>query len=142
MTDTVRFHDFSLEDLAITVRIAPDDFKLYPEIPLDSMMGIVEFAKNKDNADSSAEKFKQLLSLLEAVMYPEDYDKFIRRTKPGTRESPNTNPIGLRHVMNMLPWLMEVYGLRPTQQSSASADGSKETDTNSTEGVSVTESTS
>lgn len=142
MTDSVRFHDFSLEDVSISIRIAPDNFKLYPEIPLDSMMEIVKIAKNKEGPDSNTDRFNQLLSLLEAVMYPEDYDRFIQRTKPGTRENPNTHPIGLRHIMNMLPWLMEVYGLRPTQQSSESADGSNETDINLTEGVSEMESTS
>ncbi len=142
MSDTVRFKDFSLEDVNITIRIAPDDFTCYPEIPLDAMMEIAQFARDKDKSDNTMDRFKQLLGLLEAVMYPDDYDRFIARTKAGTRENPNPHPIGLRHVMNMLPWIMEVYGLRPTQESSTSADGSESTNTSSTEGASVTVSTS
>lgn len=125
------------------MRIAPDDFKCYPEIPLDAMMDIAQFAKEKEKDNSNPiEKFQQLLKLFEAVMYPEDYERFISRTKRGTKEKPNPHPIGLQHVMNMLPWVMEVYGLRPTPESSKSADGSDNTSTSSTEDVSVTVSTS
>jgi hypothetical protein len=139
MTDVVRFKDFSLSPEPIVMRIAPDDFKCYPEIPLDVIMELAEAAASQV---SGPERVKQMQDLLEGVMEPVDYATFSKRLKKGTPEQPNPFPIGMRHIREILPWLMEVYGLRPTQESDSSVDGSGDDDTSSTDGVSPTESTS
>lgn len=141
--DNIRFRDFSSSPEPIVMRIAPDVFHLYPEIPLDVMIDIAEASAVKGEEKSGVRgQMESLTQLLQGVIVPEHYDAFIERTKRGTAEKPNPNPIGMRQVQQILPWVLEVYGLRPTQQSSDSADGSDETSTQSTELASDEESTS
>lgn len=139
MTESVRFKDFSLPPEPIVFRVAPDDFRCYPEIPLDAMMDIVVFATT---ATDGRDRMSQVLQLLSSVIVAEDWDKFLARTKRGTVEVPNPHPIGMRLVKDLLPWIMEVYGLRPSQESSESSDGSENDGTSSTAPVSQEESTS
>ncbi len=139
-TADVRFRDFSLPPDNPRFRIAPDEFRCYPEIPLDVMLDVSTFGQGNDV--STRERFGQLMDMLAGVIIAEDYDVFLRRTKRGTPEAPNPNPIGMRVMRDLLPWIMEVYGLRPTQESSGSADGSDDESTSSTEPASDAESTS
>lgn len=137
--DNIRFKDFSGSPEPIIMRIAPDDFRCYPEIPLDVMMDVVKFAGEKVEGVG---RVTQLMELLHGVIMSEDLDQFIARTKRGTKEKPNPHPIGMRHITAILPWIMEVYGLRPTQESSGSADGSDDTGISSTAPASDEASTS
>lgn len=136
MTDVVKYKDFSLSPEPVTFKIAPDEFLCYPEIPLDVLM---EVAEASTTAGTGLDRVKQMLDMLEGVMEPESFATFVARTKKGTTEQPNKNPIGMRHITELLPWLMEVYGLRPTQESDSSADGSDDDDTSSMDGASLTE---
>jgi hypothetical protein len=139
MSDTeVKFRDFSLshDDVVPRFMIAPDTFRCYPEIPLDVMMDVVQMTQQKVDG---IERFKQMMDMLSGVIVAEDWDRFINRTKRATPENPNPSPIGIRHIKELLPWIMEVYGLRPTQESSESADGSDTGSTSSTEPASDTE---
>lgn len=140
--ENLRFVDFSLPPEGPSFEIAPDVFRCYPEIPLDVMMGVADALTDKGEESRGIKRFLQVLDLLAGIMEPMDYDKFIARTKKGTAERPNPNPIGIRHMMKILPWVLEVYGLRPTQESSTSVDGSDADGTSSTEPVSEPASTS
>lgn len=122
MTDPVRFRDFSLSPDPVVIRIDPDEFRCYPEIPLDAVMDLATLASSPAEG---TDRFKQMLDVFGAVMEPESFDLFQRRCRRGTVEVPNPRPIGMNHVRNVLPWLLEVYGLRPTPESSGSADGSE-----------------
>jgi hypothetical protein len=66
----------------------------------------------------------------DSIMMPESAAKFRERGQIGV-----ANPIGMRAITEVIPWLMEVYGLRPTQPSDESSDGSEPTDTSSTDGA-------
>lgn len=125
MMDAARFKDFSLSPEPIIMKIAPDEFKCYPEIPLDVLMDVAEVATT---SGTGVERMKQMMELFAGIMEPASYETFQRRCRRGTVESPNPHPIGMRHIKEMLPWAMEVYGLRPTQESSESSDGSEPTD--------------
>lgn len=138
-TDELYFRDFSGSPKHPVMRVDPDEFRCYPEIPLDTMM---EIASMSQSGGTNMEKFKSWLLIFAGVIIAEDYDRFIARTKKGTIEHPNPSPIGLRHIRDMIPWIMEVYGLRPTQESSASAGGSDKEGTSSTEPASEAVSTS
>lgn len=130
MTDIVRFKDFSLSAEPVTFRIAPDDFECWPEIPLDSL---IELSTLNMNGGDRKEQFDKLKDFFDGIMPPEQAARLRERCRPSTKEAPNPHPIGMRHIQNMLPWLMEVYGLRPTQPSDESEDGSPPADTSSTD---------
>lgn len=137
--DIVRFKDFSLSPEPVTFRIAPDDFECYPEIPLDTLLELA--AISVDSSDRQ-KQFERLKDFFDGIMPTEMAARFRARCKASTPEDPNPQPIGMRHVTAILPWLMEVYGLRPTQQSSESDDGSDPADTSLTESSSDEESMS
>lgn len=140
MSDVVKFMDFSLSPEPVTFKIAPDEFLCYPEIPLDVLMEVAEASTS--GGTTGIDRVKQMLEMLEGVMEPQSFATFVARTKKGTVERPNQNPIGMRHISELLPWLMEVYGLRPTQESDSSVTGSDDDATSLTDGVSLTESIS
>ena len=140
MTDNVRFKDFTISADPIGFRIAPDNFPCYPEIPLDTLMEVAALSQQTDV--SSLERFKQMMDVFVGIIEPHAYELFKRRCRPGTEKEPNPNPIGMRHIRDLLPWVMEVYGVRPTQESSDSADGSNDDDTSLTDGASPEASTS
>ncbi len=136
----VRHMDFSLSPEPVTFTIAPDEFRCVPEIPLDGITDLVKIAR-KQEGESDEARFNRIYEFFDSIMEPESATRFRRRGRRSTPDDVNTNPIGMRHVMQILPWLMEVYGLRPTQASAESSDGSTQTSTPSTDGASPEEST-
>ena len=136
-TTVVKFRDFSLSEEPITFRINPDTFECVPEIALDGLAELAGLAST--GGEDRVKQLDKLKDFFDGVMTYESAALFRKRCKIPTEEEPNPHPIGMRHVKDIIPWLMEVYGLRPTQPSSESSDGSDDEDTSSTDGASPTE---
>ena len=132
----VRFRDFSLSEEPVTFRIAPDTFECWPEIPLDTLTELTGLGVHTDDR---TQQLTKMYDFFDSIMTTESAAVFRRRCRKGTDEDPNPHPVGMRHIRDILPWLMEVYGLRPTQPSDESSDGSAGADGSSTDGVSNTE---
>lgn len=127
-TDIVRFKDFTpdIQD--------PPNFDVYgvhyvclPDIPLDNLAMMATF---NDDALTAAEKTMKMVEFLASCMEDDSGDRFRTNTKRGSK-----TPIGVKTIQQLVPWLLEVYGLRPTQESSESADGSTPDDGSSTDGA-------
>jgi|SRR5262245_1191972 len=127
MTEPVvpRFKDFTISEEPVTFRVAPDTFECVPEVSLDVLMEMADVAELKGDPKGQLAK---MLGFFAGVMTPESYATFVARTKKGARQ-----PIGMRVIVPVLQWMMEVYGLRPTEPSSESADGSTTDDSSSTD---------
>ena len=135
--DIVRYRDFTLSVEPITFDISPDTFVCLPEIALDSL---AELASLNIRAEGDTKgQLAKIYDFFDGIMEPDSAARFRARGAISTKETPNPHPIGMRHVIALLPWLMEVYGLRPTQPSDESLDGSDGTATSSTDGVSPTD---
>lgn len=109
--------DFSRPRTRVAFQIDGDVFEAPPVIPAMVMM---QYTKTFSamGADASADdQMAAMTGVLEMVLYPASYTHFIARL--GDRE----RPIGLDQLQEVLEYLMESYGMRPTQQPSASADG-------------------
>jgi hypothetical protein len=129
MTDAVpRFKDFTVSEEPVTFRVAPDTFECVPEVSLEVLMEMAEVSQLQGDPKAQVAK---LLAFFEGVMTAESYTTFIVRTRRDAEK-----PIGMRHLIPILQWMMEVYGLRPTEPSSESADGSIPSDSSSTATVS------
>ena len=137
-SDVVRFMDFSLSAEPVRFRIAPDEFECLPEIPLDALADMTKLA----GGGSGPEQLARVHDFFDGIMFPDSAALLRRRMRKGTVEEPNPHPVGMRHIHRMLPWLMEVYGLRPTQPSDESSTGSSDDAMSSTAGASDTASTS
>ena len=143
MTESiVRFRDFSTSPEPVTFRIAPDDFECLPDIALDVIVELASLRGAVGETVEMKERIEQIHAFFDYIMVPDSAAKFRERTAVPTEEKPNPRPVGMRTVTDLMQWLMEVYGLRPTQPSSESADGSSDDEESSTDGVSLTVSMS
>jgi hypothetical protein len=134
MTDPiVRFRDFSPSPEPVQFQVNDDIFECIPEIPLDGLAQMAQLAQL--GSGTPGELLNKVYDFFDGVMTPDSAALFRARGRISTADRPNPNPIGMRAITQILPWLMEVYGLRPTQPSDESSDGSGTDDTNSTDGA-------
>ena len=130
--------DFTIAYEPIVFRINKDVFTAYDDLPALTLMEFSATASAATESDDEAAQ-QSLIRQFELVLRPESAALFIERMRD--RE----HPIGLRHIQKVVPWLMEQFGLRPTEASSNSSTGSEATQddgTNSTVSVVRTVSTS
>ena len=120
--------DFTRKHERITFRIDADVFEAARALPGEVL---AQFATRFQEIGSMpvAQQVNGILDALGLVLLPESAARFAKRL--GSLE----NPVELEQAMDVLMWLLERYGLRPTQPSSNSADGppSPVSGTNSTD---------
>lgn len=128
-----RFMDFTEETPPIQFKVGSEIFTAVPTIPLAR---ISELSKLGSTASDSSTMVDGISRIFSNILVPESYERFMAGL------SSQEAPIGIAHVTKILPWLMEQYGLRPTEASSGSVDSLSETGANSTDGHSVEDATS
>lgn len=92
-------------------RVDNDIFYAVSTIPLANLGELAKLRQTLDLTNLDA-----LLSLFDEMLLDESATLF------QTRLRDKSNPIGKDHILPILEWLMEVYGLRPTQPSSESSE--------------------
>ncbi len=128
MTEPMK--DFSRPRKKIAFTIDGDVFEGAPVMPAETLM---QFGSKLAVGETSEENFRTMGRLLEMVLLPDSYKRIMERL------SSRENPIDIEQLSDLVPWLLEQYGLRPTRPSSSSADGppSPESGTTSTETTSA-----
>lgn len=125
---TTPTRDFTRKREPVTFRIDDDLFEAAPAIPGDLL---TEFAERYSNISDVpiGQQLNVMKDALALVLLPESHGRFIKRL------SDVENPIELEQTVEVVQWLMEHYGRRPTQPSSPSPDGppSPEPGTSSTD---------
>lgn len=134
MTDIVRFKDFSTSPEPVVFEIKPDTFVCLPDIPFDVLADLATLGKTDGVVDPAAQ-LRRMHDFFDVILEPDSAAVFRQRTAKPTIDSPNPNPIGMKVILEVMQWLTEVYGLRPTQPSSESADGSSDDEASSTVGA-------
>lgn len=142
-TGVVEFKDFDASETPIGFRVGMDEFLAVPGIGIGVMADMVgAYSKlgalgGLNTADPNAiltaiEAIKSLFKLL--LLDDDSYTRFVDRL------TSRTKPIGVPTLMQIINWLLEKYGLRPTTPSttSSSVDGDVESST-STDGQPATE---
>ena len=133
MSDGIaRFKDFSDDSEPIQFKVGPEIFTCLPTIPLKKMSALSGIAKG-GGVDAMVDN---LIRVFGGVLEPDSYKKFLECLE-GT-----AHPISMKQITEILPWLLEQYGLRPTEASSGSAESLSETGASSTDGPSVEGATS
>lgn len=128
-----RFMDFTEEAPPIQFKVGEEIFTAVSAIPLAR---ISELSKLGTTAGDGAKMTDGIQRIFSNILVPESYERFVAGL------SSTENPIGINHVTRILPWLIEQYGLRPTEASSGSVDSLSETGASSTDGLSAEDATS
>lgn len=128
-----RFKDFTKKAAAPSFQIEDTLFTCRKGIPVRRLGALSKLAENI-GADGIEEK---LTSIFEGIFTAESHELFVRCL---TTDEPVE--IDIDFIKEVIPWLLEQYGLRPTQASSGSGDTSSESGASSTVGASLVASTS
>lgn len=128
-----RFMDFTEEAPPIQFKVGEEIFTAVPTIPLARISELSKLGTTSADGTKMTDGIQRIFS---NILVPESYERFVAGL------SSTENPIGISHVTRILPWLMEQYGLRPTEASSGSVDSLSETGASLTDGLSVEDATS
>lgn len=134
--------DFSKQRKRLIFRVDDDVFEATPAIPAEVM---IQFAERITTADPTRMTPKEQVSIfrdmLEMVLLPESMS-VMRKRMADTR-----SPVDMSQLDEIIQWLFEEYGMRPTQDPSSSSSGdsllgSGTTSTAVTQDVALTSATS
>ena len=130
--------DFSRKRETISFTIDGEVFEAVPALPGDVLAEFAVRFSGTEDSDDLIVRLSQWKAALELVLQPESYARFTARMKDSER------PIELEQSSEVIVWLLEQYGMRPTQPPLPSSDGSPspELGTNSTVEAPPEESTS
>lgn len=120
--------DFSRDRKQIQFKIDGDVFDCRPALAADVVLDFTEKFSAVSEEDNGAESLKILLGVLEEVLQPVSFTRF--RERMADRD----NPVDMSQTNDIIGWVFEEYGLRPTQPSNGSSPGqlSPESGTSST----------
>jgi hypothetical protein len=110
--------DFTKERRKIRFKIDGDVFYCVPDLPI---LVLIDFASMADKLDETAmdDKMRSLfVNMFNLVLVDESAERFIARM------GDKSNPISMEQINEIMPWVMERYGLRPTEPSGSSSAGS------------------
>lgn len=136
MTEVV-FKDFTKERKRVVFRLGSQEFEAFPVLPVPVTQRLVQTANSLKGAEADESALSAVLDIFNQVLRKESALRFASLINA---EDENSDVVDLIDVMDVMTWLMEVYGKRPTVVSSDSSAGlPTETDgTISTAGVSST----
>ncbi len=128
-----RFKDFTKSADAPSFKIEDVLFSCRKGIPIRRLGALSKLAENF-NIDGIEDK---MISIFEGILTKESQEIFVRCM---TTDEPIE--IDIDFVREVIPWILEQYGLRPTQASSGSSDTLSESGASLTDGAQPTTSTS
>lgn len=110
--------DFSKVRKTLQFRVDDDVFQAASAIPAEVMIQFTEAITSSDPTKMSPkEQVGVLRGMLEIVLVPESLARFKERM------ADVGNPIELDQINDIVTWLFEEYGMRPTVESVSSPNG-------------------
>jgi hypothetical protein len=115
--------DFSSPRKVLKFRVDNDVFEAAPDIAAELALRFADLSEKLTGEDATNDdQIKVIHALFKMVLFPDSADVFIKRL------SDPKNPIGNKKISNIVQWLFEEYGLRPTESDSPSSAGSESLD--------------
>lgn len=108
--------DFTKQREAISFTVDPDTFRAYPAMSAQTLIDFAAKSQNLD-ADDGAAMIGVYQTVLAEVLEPDSFERFTARM------ADRANPIDPNQVNDIVTWLFEQYGMRPTQPSEPSPTG-------------------
>lgn len=118
--------DFTKKRDDVTFRIDDDVFHAARGVPAEVLMDFATQFSGMGLNTPVDEQLKAFRGVFELVLLPESLERFTARMRD--RE----NPIEIDQCEEIITWLMERYGLRPTELPSSSLDGQESPATGTT----------
>jgi hypothetical protein len=121
--------DFSRKRKRLDFAIDGETFEAAPGLPGDIYAEFVTLYTRTGDVETYQQQHDLMKSALELALLPESYNRFVARLKD------KAEPIDDDQMADVVLWLLEEYGMRPTQPSQPSSDGpaSPESGTSSTD---------
>jgi hypothetical protein len=119
--DQVEIRDFTIKQKRVAFRIDNDIFEASAILGLPVMQDMVKMSKGiGDIAEREDGDYTEIFSIFDQVLLPDSARRFRERAMSRGDEGIDVK----RQLLPILHHLLEVFGLRPTQQSSDSSTGS------------------
>ena len=130
--------DFSRKRKRLDFTIDGEQFEAASVLPGDVFAEFVTLYTSTGDTETYQQQHDLLKHALNLALLPESWQRFTDRLKD------KTHPIDDDQMSDVVMWLLEEYGMRPTRPSQPSSDGSAspEPGTSSTENTQPAESTS
>lgn len=130
--------DFTRPRKRLNFTIDADEFEAAAVLPGDVFAEFVSLYNGSSDTETYQQQHDMLKSALALALLPDSYQRFASRLKD------KISPIDDDQMADVVLWLLEEYGLRPTRPSQPSSDGPSgpESGTSSTESTQPAESTS
>lgn len=133
MGEIVEFKDFSRPPRQVKFKVGQQDYDAMPALPLGMAVDLGLLAKSLATGEI-AEKIQVMWELFDGLLQGDGGSRL------KTQAYDKQDPLDLTQTMSIIAWLLEVYGLRPTEPSSDSLSGESPTGTSSTDGAPHAES--
>lgn len=116
--DFVEIKDFTIKRRRIRFKVDNDVFEARPVLGLSLMQKMVKLGQTISSTDGE-EKFEEVFKIFDQLLLPESAKLFRQRGM-----SIDDDAIDMRQqLIPILYYLLEAYGVRPTQLSSDSLSG-------------------
>lgn len=109
--------DFTKKRDDISFQVDDDVFHAAPGVPAEVLMDFATQFTGMGAATPVDEQLKAFRAVFELVLLPESLERFNERLRD------RRNPIEIDQCDEIITWLMEQYGLRPTELPSSSLPG-------------------
>lgn len=128
-----RMKDFSAKPRVVQFTVDGEVYRGRPYLPAQTMVDFTLRVEAMGETATGSDGFETMMESLEMVLMPDSFRKLKDRMRDPLADLPEEEraavtelpyqPIELPQLQDILEWLMEEYGLRPTQSSSGSSDG-------------------
>lgn len=134
MTEPVRHKSFTKDKNKepVSFELDGDTFYCAPKMPMSIIRQVAGLRNTMKSDEITGEKMENLLNIMRGLMFDESVALLDARIES------KENPIDIKEISDIIAWLLEVYGLRPFQESSDSVSGSSTTNTENV-GISLTD---
>lgn len=109
--------DFTRQPRVVEFKIDDDVFRCHPRLPAQVLLDFAVKADQMGDNPTGEQGIQAMLDVLEVTLLPDHFKVF------RARMSDPDNAIELDQVSEIVPWIMEQYGLRPTTPSDDSSGG-------------------
>jgi hypothetical protein len=130
----LEYKDFSRPKRQVKFTVGGYEYEAMSAIPLGLALDMAKVARTFKAVDEDS-RLDGLWQFFDAALMG-DGGKQIQK-----QAYDKTDPLDTNQLVSIMNWLLEVYGLRPTEPSSNSSTGSSESGTSSTDGVQAEDST-